>query len=80
MRMEMSEGIVHVFLSEKNLKILLAKLRGFPADSENTIVYQTKDGPMLYVSAEPDDVHYANPERDINSAGPMHPDSEAAIR
>jgi hypothetical protein len=81
MRLELSRGVVHVALSERNLKALLAKLGGSPPDSACTITYDTRDGVTLVVSAEPDGVHYAHPERDVPGiAGTMHPDTEECMR
>jgi hypothetical protein len=80
MRLEMSSRVVRVILSERNLKALLAKLEGHPRNSECTITYDTRDGVQLFVSAEPDAIHYANPERDLPVPGLMHPDTEEAIR
>ena len=68
---------VHVYLSERNLKALLAKVQGHPPDSACTIEYVTREGLTLIVTAEPDDVHYGNPERVLSVAGPMHPATEA---
>jgi hypothetical protein len=79
MRLEVRRGVVHVTLSERNLKALLAKLGGSPAGSACTISYPTNDGLMLYVSAEPDAVHYANPERESPTPGEMHPATEERI-
>lgn len=79
MRLETSEGIVRVTLSERNLRSLLAKLEGSPRDSARTLTYATA-GPLLVVSAETDDVHYAHPERDVPYPGAMHPDTERALQ
>lgn len=71
---------VRVYLSERNLRSLLAKLQGNPPDSACTIEYQTRGGVTLSVTAEPDDAHYGNPERDVVGwRGPMHPDTEKAL-
>ena len=80
MRLEMSAGVVRVIVSERNLKALLAKLEGYPRASACTITYDTRDGVRLFVTAEPDDIHYANPERDLPFPGEMHPDTEERIR
>lgn len=81
MRLELHAGVVHVTLSARNLKALLAKLEGNPPDSACTISYDTRDGVTLVVSAEPDAVHYVHPERDVPGiAGPMHPDTEERLR
>jgi hypothetical protein len=69
---------VTVALSERNLKALLAKLHGHPPNSVATLVYESRLG-WLIVKAEPDDVHYANPERDSSAPGAMHPETEDAI-
>jgi hypothetical protein len=80
MRLQMRPGVVHVALSERNLKALLAKLQGHPPDSSCTISYAVPDLGWLYVTAEPDAVHYANPERDTPEPGEMHPDTEERLR
>lgn len=80
MRLELQGGTVRVALSRRNLRTLLAKLDGEPADSACTIVYDTRDGATLYVTAEEDAVHYANPERDQPTPGVMHPDTEEQLR
>lgn len=81
MRLELRDGVVHVALSERNLRALLAMLHGSVAASACTITYDTRDGPTLVVSAEPDTVHYFHPERDVpGSAGAMHPATEARMR
>jgi hypothetical protein len=81
MRLELRDGVVHVTLSERNLRALLAMLHGSVPDSACTIRYDTRDGPMLLVSAEPDAVHYFHPERDVPGiAGAMHPATEARMR
>ncbi len=74
-----SRSIVKVALSRRNLKILLAKLDGSPPNSACTIYYEGRDGKVLWVTAEEDDVHYANPERDLPRGGTMHPATEDAI-
>lgn len=80
MRLELDGRAIRVALSERNLKTLLAKLQGHPPDSACTLTYPTKEGYILIVTAEPDALHYANPERDIPYPGPMHPDTERKIR
>lgn len=79
MRLEIDGDHVRVFLSERNLKSLQAKLDGFPEYSHCTIVYKTADGKTLYVAAETDAVHYANPERDDPTPGKMHPATEHVL-
>lgn len=79
MRLEIDGKRVHVFLSERNLRSLLVKLNGFPANSACTLKYQMKDGTLLVVTAELDSVHYAHPERDAPPPGPMHETTEAAL-
>lgn len=64
-----------IVLSRRNLRSLLAKLDGNPPESFCTIV-GGKDAPGVVVRAEPDDVHYGS--RGF-TAGPMHPDTEAAL-
>jgi hypothetical protein len=76
----MRTGTVKVTLSERNLKALLAKLAGSPPSSACTLTYDTRDGVVLIVMAEPDALHYANPERDSPVPGTMHPDTEDLIR
>lgn len=80
MRLELRPGVVHVTLSERNLRALLAKLSGHPAGSACTISYPVPDLGHLFVSAEPDEVHYANPERDTPTPGEMHPETEEHLR
>lgn len=80
MRLEMQSGTVRVTLSERNLKALLAKLAESPPNSACTLTYDTRDGVVLIVKAEPDALHYTNPERDTPHPGPMHPDTEEHIR
>lgn len=67
------EGVegVTVTLSRRNLLTLLAKLDGHPPNSGMTI-----SSGELTVIAEEDETHYANRP----PAGPMHPDTEDAIR
>jgi hypothetical protein len=80
MRLEVQGGVVRVTLSERNLRALLAKLGGSPPNSACTLSYDTRDGLVLYVTAEPNDIHYTNPERDTPVPGTMHPDTEERIR
>lgn len=80
MRLEVQGGRVKVTLSERNLRTLLTKLGGHPAHSACTLRYDTRDGLELVVAAEPDDVHYANPERDTPTPGEMHPETEEHLR
>jgi hypothetical protein len=79
-RLEVQGGIVRVALSERNLKALLAKLGGSPPNSACTLRYDTRDGLVLIVKAEPDEIHYANPERDSPVPGEMHHDTEERLR
>lgn len=79
MRLEIHDNQTHVFLSKRNLLSLLAKLNGHPPDSACTLMYQQKDNSWLIVTGEPDNIHYVNSERDGNTAGPTHPDTEKAI-
>lgn len=79
MRLDSKDRIVRVALSRRNLKTLLAKLDGNPPESACTIYYSTKDGKVLWVTAEEDAEHYANPERDLPHGGAMHPATEEAI-
>lgn len=75
MRLELDLGqTIHVFLSQRNLLALLAKLDGLPADSERTIALDTEAGTLL-VTAEPDHQHYG----DRPPPGPMHPATEEGI-
>lgn len=68
--------IMRVVLSERNVRTLVAKLEGHPPDSACTIVKETGAG-LLIVKVEPDAEHYA--DRPEGPAGPMHPDTEAAL-
>jgi hypothetical protein len=71
MRLEVDDdGLVIVTLSERNLRALLAKVQGQPAES----VCAIRLGRLL-VHAEPDAVHYAN----RLAPGAMSPATEAAI-
>ncbi len=72
---------VEVVLSERNLRSLLAKLDGHPPGSACMLEYDSRLGGgyvHLVVGAEPDEVHYANAERDF-PAGTMHPETEDAV-
>jgi hypothetical protein len=69
--------LVAVTLSRRNLLTLLAKLDGYPPNSECTIVFPGGEGPELLVHAEEDAEHYA---RRIAPPGPMHPDTEDRVR
>jgi hypothetical protein len=80
MRLQLQHGLVRVTLSRRNLRALLAKLDAHPPNSACTLTYDTRDGVVLIVTAEPDVLHYANPERDTPNPGPMHPDTEERIR
>lgn len=67
------DGYVHIVLSERNLRSLLAKLG--QEKSERTIEAPRHTGdPTVLVSAEHDSVHYAGRE-----PGPMHPGTEAIL-
>jgi len=73
-----SSAGVYVTLSRRNLMSLLAKLDGHPVASECEIArLETLNGTTMWLSVkvEEDDVHYNG-----RTAGPMHPDTEAAIR
>ena len=61
----------HIVLSRKNLESLLAKLDGHPPNSACQIVNFSEG---ICVSAEPDEVHYAE-----RPAGTMHPETEDHI-
>jgi hypothetical protein len=81
MRLDLRERVLHVTLSERNLRALLAMLHGSVPNSACTITYPTRHGPTLVVSAEPDAVHYFHPERDVPGiAGAMHPQTEERMR
>ena len=60
---------IHIELSRRNLRSLLAKLDDHPANSSATI-YQDN----VVVTAVEDDEHYF-----ARSPGCMHPETEAAI-
>jgi hypothetical protein len=64
MRLAVSESVITVELTRRNLKSLLAKLDGFPADSACTIYLE--GAPTLIVTAVEDEVHYSD-----RPAGPM---------
>ena len=68
--------LIHITLSERNLRALLAMLHGHPPESEVTINIQYFPGLVLAVHAEPDAVHY----KGRRSPGLMHPATEEAIR
>ncbi|MBV8364846.1 MAG: hypothetical protein JO193_09805 [Candidatus Eremiobacteraeota bacterium] len=71
MRLEVSGGTIHVTLSKRNLLALLEKLTW---NSARTIRFQA-DEATLVVSAEPDELHYANrapPGPMINARGEMY--------
>jgi hypothetical protein len=78
--LEVQGRVVRVALSERNLKALLAKIAGSPPNSACTLTYDTRDGLVLIVTAEPDGIHYANLERDSPMPGVMHPDTQEQIR
>lgn len=68
--------MIHVRLSRRNLKALLAKLDGKPAGSLRRISrYVEETGLVLILTAEEDDAHYAGRTPD-----PMHYETEEAIR
>lgn len=71
MRLEDNQTLV---LSRKNLLTLLAKLDGYPEDSQYTIL-GGDEAPGILVKAEENEVHYAHRE-----AGIMHTETEAHIR
>lgn len=79
MRLETRGGDIRVFLSERNLRTLLTKLVGSPPNSACLMTYDTRDGLRLWITAESDLAHYANPERDTPFPGPTHPDTEIAL-
>lgn len=66
-------GFTTVVLSRRNLLTLLAKLDGFPPDSECSIV-GGYEAPNIWLRAEEDEVHYAH-----RQAGEMHPITEVRI-
>lgn len=80
MRLELRPGEIRVYLSERNLKALLAKVEGFPSNSKRTIFWETAETPTLYVTAEPDAVHYAHPSRKGLPPGPMILETERRMR
>lgn len=78
MRLEIEDdGTVHVFVSERNVRALLAKLEGYPVPSLCTIYYPPQNGlPKFAFTAEKNDKHYAHPSRYGQGPGEMHPDTE----
>lgn len=64
---------LRVTLSRRNLLALLQKLDTM-GDSACTIVRECDNGWGVVVTAEPDDMHYANRE-----PGGMHPVTETAL-
>lgn len=77
---EHTDKTIRIALSRRNLTVLLAKLDGHPVEGARTIFYVISDGTTLFVTAEENAPHYANPERDWPLPGVMHPDSEEAIK
>ena len=68
---------LHVVLSERNLIALLVKLHLPETNSLRALQVGDVDGRELaYLIAEPDEIHYANPQREGASAGDMHPLTE----
>lgn len=64
-----------IVLSERNLRVLLAKLEGYPPNS-NCMIGGGSGAPGVFVKAEPDDVHYGGRGY---PPGVMHPDTEERI-
>ena len=80
MRLELSDGLVVIALSRRNLLALIAKLDGHPAGSAKTLTYETGDGVRLVIRAEEDNEHYLNQERDSPLPGRLNADTDGAIR
>lgn len=86
MRLESFRGsntsFTMIVLSRRNLLTLLAKLDGFPKNSECMIGAPEAYG-EFYVKAEEDDEHYNHPSRiDLGIPtvpGAMHPETEYVI-
>lgn len=76
MRLDRGEGPITLVLSRSNLRALLAKLDGHPADTQRMIAGSIVDAPGVLVVAEEDEDHYGSMGR---RRGVMHPDTEAAM-
>jgi hypothetical protein len=70
-RLKVTEALVEVTFSRRNLVSILAKLDGHPPDSACTIFKGPFDGHMLVLRGESDDVHYR-----AERPGLMHPETE----
>lgn len=66
--------MLHLVLSERNVRALLAKLSGYPDLSARTIIKSAEDGSRVAVTIAPDSEVYAN-----RQPGGMHPATEQAI-
>lgn len=75
MRLDIRGRVVHVTLSRRNLKALIAKLDGHPANSARTIA-TIANALKLIVTAEEDGIHYANRGY---PPGPMVPETEEVL-
>jgi hypothetical protein len=80
MKHEEINGTHWITLSRRNLLTLLAKLDGHPPDSACTI-QGGADAWGYFVRAEEDDVHYFDRPAFLETKwGPMHPDTEQALK
>lgn len=85
MRLDISGTRLTVRLSKRNLLALLSKVDD--PDSAKTIftrdhIYQglvRVEGAELYVTVEPDEEHYTEPQRLVPHGGAMHPKAEEFI-
>lgn len=75
-KIEEGEGhdAIVVYLSRRNLEVLLAKLDGNPPDSACTIFREFDRSTTLVVMAQENDAHYGD-----RKPGPMHETTERAI-
>ena len=73
---------LRLVVSRRNLRALLAKLDGHPPGSACTLIAPAHYG-LVLISAEEDEVHYANLER-VSAGigevpGSMHSDTEVIL-
>lgn len=82
MRVEHEGDKTTLVVSRRNLLTLVAKLDGQPSNSACTIGCPMGYGDF-WIKAEEDEEHYNHDSRlaivGDNAAGPMHPDTEAAL-